>query len=287
MLRWLAGQQNGQGVLHGVGVLVLVDEDVGEAGPIVVEHVGVEPEEADRVEQQVVEVHGVGRHHPLLVEVEDIGDPPVEDGRRGGPVLIGPLLSGLGLADLAQDGTGRHLLGVDVQLPGDDLHQPARVGVVVDGEGSLVAQPVAVGPEDAHAGRVEGGHPHPLAPWPDQLGHPRAHLVGGLVGEGDGQDLPGFGVAGGDEVGDAPGQHPGLARSGAGHDEQGPTPVDHRLPLRVGQPLQQGVRPGRAPRPGVVTGEVAAGPSPSGPGGESALPSDEVIPTRWCRGAWT
>ena len=158
----LAGQQHGQRVLHGVGVLVLVDEDVGEPGPVVLEDVGVLAEEPHRVEQEVVEVHGVGRHHPLLVEVEDVGHPAVEDGQPPpARYSLGPLLARLGLADLAEDRPGRQLLGVDVQLPADDLDQPAGVGVVVDGEGALVAQAVAVGPEDAHAGRVEGRHPHP------------------------------------------------------------------------------------------------------------------------------
>ena len=36
-----AGQQGGQGVLDGVGVLVLVDQDVTEALPVVLEHIGV------------------------------------------------------------------------------------------------------------------------------------------------------------------------------------------------------------------------------------------------------
>ena len=87
------GQQHGQRVLHPVGVLVLVDQDVGEPRPVVLEHVGVLPEEPHRVEQEVVEVHGVGRHHPLLVLVEHVGDPPVEDGDGGGPVLLGSELS--------------------------------------------------------------------------------------------------------------------------------------------------------------------------------------------------
>ncbi len=166
------GQQDGQRVLHPVGVLVLVDQDVGEAGPVVLEHVAVLPEEPHGVEQQVVEVHGVGRHHPLLVLVEHVGDPPVEDGGGGGPVLLGTELCGLGLADLALDGAGRQLFGVDVHLPADDLDEPTGVGIVIDGEGALVAEAVPVGPEDADAGRVEGRHPHARRPGADQLGHP-------------------------------------------------------------------------------------------------------------------
>ena len=235
----LAGQQDGQSVLDGVGVLELVHEDVGEALPVELQDVGVLPEQPDGVEQQVVEVHGVGRHHPPLVLVVDVGDPTVEDGHRRSPVFGRPLLVRLCLADLAQDGAGGQLLRVDVQLAADDLHQPPRIGVVVDGEGSLVAQAVAVGPQDADTGGVEGGHPHPAATGTDQGGHPLAHLVGCLVGEGDGQDLPRRRVAHGDEVGDPPGEDPGLPRSGPGHDQQRGPAVGDRVPLGTGQPLEQ------------------------------------------------
>ena len=47
-----------------------------------------------------------------------------------------------------------------------------------------------------------------------------AHLAGGLVGEGHGQDAVGGNAAHADQVGDAVGEHPGLAASGAGQHEQ-------------------------------------------------------------------
>ena len=68
-------------------------------------------------------------------------------------------------------------------------------------------------------------------PRAHQRDHPLAHLGGGLVGERDGQHLPDADVAGGQQVGDPTGQHRGLARSGAGHDEQRRALVQHRLAL--------------------------------------------------------
>ena len=50
----------------------------------------------------------------------------------------------------------------------------------------------------------------------------------------------GGGVAGRQQVGDAPGQHPGLARAGAGHDQQRAAPVLDRRPLGQGQVVDQG-----------------------------------------------
>ena len=85
-----AGEQQDDLVLGLVGVLVLVDEDVLEAPPIVIEDVGVLAEQPHGVDQQVVEVHRAGLEQPGLVlgvhvrvlAVEDVGRPI--GGRRPG-----------------------------------------------------------------------------------------------------------------------------------------------------------------------------------------------------------
>ena len=75
---------------------------------------------------------------------------------------------------------------------------------------------------DTHMTRARG---------PTSCDHPLAHLGGGLVGEGDGQDLPDADVAGGQQVGDAAGEHGRLARAGARHDQQRRALVQHGLAL--------------------------------------------------------
>ena len=164
----------------------------------------------------------------------------------------------LGLADHCSHRTWREALRVEPHLGHDHLDEPAGVGVVVHGERGPVAQPVGVAAQDAQARGVEGRDPHLVGARPDQLGDAAAHLVGRLVGERDGQDPPGRRVAGGQQMADAPGQHPGLARTGAGHHQQGTPAVHHCRPLRKGQPLEQrgrGRAPARARRgPGVDVG---------------------------------
>ena len=59
----------------------------------------------------------------------------------------------------------------------------------------------------------------------------RAHLFGGLVGEGDGEHLVRLGVAVADEVRDAAGDDARLARSGAGEDQQRPADVQDGFAL--------------------------------------------------------
>ena len=77
-----------------------------------------------------------------------------------------------------------------------------------------------LGAQDPHARRVERGHPHEPGPVADQRGDPLLHLAGRLVGERDRDDLVGTHVAGGKQIGDPVGQHPGLTRPGTGHDQQ-------------------------------------------------------------------
>ena len=72
---------------------------------------------------------------------------------------------------------------------GELLHEPHLVRLVEDAEVFLVAEQRGVLPEDPNAERVERGEGDLLC----LLGihHPAdalAHLLGGLVGEGDGKD---------------------------------------------------------------------------------------------------
>ena len=105
----------------------------------------------------------------------------------------------------------------------------------------------------------------------DEADQALAHLVGGLVGEGDGEDLPRGGVAGGDEMGDAVGEHPRLARPRPRHHQQRGAPVDDGAALGAVQALEQlvGLRGGRRSSAAVAAPAVAPPPAPVGspPGG--------------------
>ena len=137
---------------------------------------------------------------------------------------------GLGRADDTEHGPGREALLVDAEVVEDMLDEPAAVAVVVDREAVPVADPVGVAAQHPHAGGVEGRHPHPPGVGTDELDDAPAHLVGRLVGEGDGEYPPRL-HARDDEAGDAPGQDPGLARTGPGDDDERTALVQHGLPL--------------------------------------------------------
>ena len=112
----------------------------------------------------------------------------------------------------------------------DQVHQVGRVLAVVDREGGVetdllgdIAQKPRADPvERAGPGHGVGQHRGLVAhdPSADAL-HPAGHLAGGPAREGHQQDAPGIGAID-DQVGDAVRQRVGLARPGAGDDQQRP-----------------------------------------------------------------
>ena len=241
-----AGEEKHQLVLGPVGVLVFVHQDVAKAALVVVEHVGAGLQQVDCHQEEVVEVHGVGRQQTLLVIAVHLGDPALHDG--AGPAGVGLEVDQLvfGRRDQGVDGPGRKLLGVQVEVPNDIPGEAHGVGLVVDGEVALVAQAAGVTAENAYAGGVERRHPHAPGHRAYQDLDPFPHLLGRLVGEGDGQDLEGGHALLGDQPRDAVRKDPGLARTGAGHDEQRAARMGDRLSLDRVEAVEQGGPSGRA-----------------------------------------
>ena len=218
-------------VLDVVGVLVLVHADLHEAVLVLLEHIGVVPQQAVRVDEQVIEVHGVGTLETNLQLAVDAGSS--RERRRVGQALelVGQHEGVLGAGDLGADAVERELLGLNLEVAHDLLHKALGVVVIIDGEVGAKSQLVGVLAQDAHAHGVEGAHPHATGAAGEQGVQALAHLGGGLVGEGDGEHLPGAHALVGDHVGDAVGEHARLARAGAGEHEQGSARALGRLTL--------------------------------------------------------
>ena len=257
----LAGQQLEPAVLGVVGVLVLVDQDEAEGGRVAVADLLEELEQVDRADEQVVEVHRVHAVQLALVVLVDVRDGLLEVGADELAVVVGGAQLVLGVGDLRLHRARGEALDVDVEVVEALLDQPPLVRRVVDRELARVAEPVGVGAQHPGAGGVEGHHPHRARGAADQQLDALAHLLRGLVGERDREDLVGAGLARAQQVGDPVGEHAGLARAGAGQDQQRPLTVDDRLALGLVEALEElvGRRGGRhgnhdIPRPGGSAG---------------------------------
>ena len=215
----VGGEEQGDLVLRHVRVLVLVDQDVLEPALVLLQDLGVLAEQLDDLHQQVVEVHRPGRLQARLVLDVDLAVLALERvGGLGHRLLRADQLV-LPQADPVVNASWREPLRVEAQVTDDVAGEALGVGGVVDAEVARVAERLGLGPQDAHAGGVERAHPHRLDDRPDQRLDAVAHLLGGLVGERDRQDRRRRRAVV-DEVGDAVGEHPGLARAGAGDHQQ-------------------------------------------------------------------
>ena len=126
--------------------------------------------------------------------------------------------------------------------------QDPDVGRQAEIQGVFPDEPVSEGVKGRDRGvRVAVGH---------ELVDPSLHLRGGLVGEGQGQDLRGPGSSSRDEPGDPPGHDLGLAGARAGHDQQRTVAMGDGANLIGVEPAQQAIesrRRRRRGRAGTVT----------------------------------
>ena len=184
-----AGQVLGDQVLRVVGVLVLVHEHVQEPAAEPLARLGDLAEQADHEDEQVVEIGGVGAAEQPLVALEDLADGEGLLRRAGLLEFLGSPEPVLGGADHARGVRGREERAVELKLGHRALDGRDRVGAVVDGEGAAQADAVGVDAQHPGAEGVERGDP-------DARRHaerldPLAHFAGGLVGEGDREDVVG------------------------------------------------------------------------------------------------
>ena len=208
-------------VLRAVRVLVFVDVEVAPLLLVLGEHVGRLVEQADGLEQQVVEIERLGLAQSLLVARREPGDRALAVVRGVLREEAGVQHLVLGPADGAEDRARPELAGQrHVLLAQDLLHQRLLVVRVVDDEPSVDADRLAVRAEDPGAQRVERAGLDVAAALTDEADDPFAQFRRGPVGEGDGEDPPRRHAVDPDEIGDPVGQDAGLARPGAGQDEQ-------------------------------------------------------------------
>ncbi len=229
-----------QALLQGVDVLELVDEQMPEAPALAGGELGVGLEVASAESQQVVEVDHALTALLLLELLEDAGHHRGLDRRSpaclGRSPHIGARLdqSGLGPFDLAhhveRGGAAGELRG---QEAGDEpdlaIEQRGRADVSVGPAGAQLG--VGDGVERA------GGEVVAQA----KIAEPMGELAGGFAGEGEGQHVAGIEVVRGGSPGDAPGEHPRLARPRARKDAQRAGGTGDRTSLGVVQSREQPV----------------------------------------------
>ena len=194
--------------------------------------------------KQVVEVHRTVALAALAVDIVDIAELgdlrlPVFGGiDRVGEVGAGRHQAVLGVGDTRGDEVGLVFLVGKVQFADDGLDEVLAVRGLVDRKRLGETDLFGILAQDARKDRVERTHADiAAAVIGDHLCDALAHLLGGLVGEGERQNVEGRHALL-DHIGDARGQHARFARTGAGDDERRGVVIDHGIALCGVQALQ-------------------------------------------------
>ncbi|GBC79706.1 hypothetical protein HRbin09_00930 [bacterium HR09] len=179
------GQVPEQLHLHGVGVLKLVHQEVGEALAQALSQARILGQELYRQHQHVVKVHRSCGLQALLVALHHRGHQLRGRNRRGRPVL--PAGNG------RPGRPGGKLSGGDPQLLEHLLHQAPLLVLIGNGKTRGKPHLFRVLAQKRQGKAVEGAHKPTPQGTVQQLFHPLGHFPGCFVGEGHGQNVVGLG----------------------------------------------------------------------------------------------
>jgi hypothetical protein len=188
-----------------------------------------------RLEQQIVEVHGVAvEQHRLIALVGALDDLF--------PILAGRILGRqdhfvLGGRDAAEHLPRDKFLGVDVQFRQRLIHGGELIVGIENGVILGIGGVFALAAEHARADAVKRADLQAAQPRAKQALHAKAHFFGGLVGEGHGHDGGSRHAHFLNQIGDAIGEHAGLAAARPGQHQHWPCARSDRFALPVVQTI--------------------------------------------------
>ncbi len=276
----LAAEQLDQAVLGLVDVLVLVHQAIAKPFLVTGEKIGMGFEQSNRVEQEVVEIHGVVLAELGLVKGVHLGRLLHEKAARLLSVRLDVDQLVLRGADEGMHRPGTHFLLVPFEVPKGFLDEGQLVVGVVNRETGFITEFFRVGLEEAQAKRVEGADEQVAARrGPHQAEDAVLHRAGRLVGEGDPQEVEGRDLVFLEQAAHAVRDDAGFSGARARENQGGAVAMQDGLPLFLVQFIiatAHGTNPGRmgttpqircGSRPLKMTGSVGgetAGKNPRG-----------------------
>ena len=176
-----------------VGILIFVHQNIAEFFLIIMADGFILLKQLDRNIDDVVKIQGVVFFQLGLIPFICPGNVLGTDvtGVFGGPKHF---IRGDHAVLLPADGPKNILwregLFIHVQILQDSLHHPFGIRGIINREAAGVAHGFNIPPKNAAAGGVKGHCPDILGGGPQQRSQPILDLVGGFVGEGNGDDAP-------------------------------------------------------------------------------------------------
>ena len=179
-------------------------------------------EKLHRQAENVVEIDGVVLRQGVLIIADDLQREIRQHAGLG--VACEPLFKikpgVLEMGNVPENGAWLQHVAVDVALAQDALDDRELVGGVINHKIRREIGVFHLKAQDLQAGGVERPRPDARAFFADHFDDAVAHFAGGLVGEGDGEDVKRRDAAFLDQVRDAVHEHVRFAAPGAGQDQQ-------------------------------------------------------------------
>ena len=230
--------------LNVIGILILIHQDIIEAGGIFVANILMFPEKLIGKRQQIIEIHGISLLAALHVSHENLTHLRhlrtlvlLEDSRI---TLIGSSTHQVVLRhrNLGMNGSRLILLVIQSHLLHNRLDQRARVTFVIDGKVVVEADMLSLRSQDSGEDAVEGTHIEMLGEIiSHQFSDTFLHLPCRLVGKGERHDTPGFHALA-QEISYLISKHTRFTRTCTGYHQRRSVNIFYRSTLRFVQVVQ-------------------------------------------------
>ena len=230
--------------LNVIGILILIHQDIIEAGGIFVANILMFPEELIGKCQQIIEIHGIGLLAALHVSHENLTNLRhlrtlvlLEDSRiavisRSTHQVV------LRHRNLGMNGSRLILLIIQPHLLHYRLDQRARVTFVINGKVVVEADMLSLRSQDSEEDAVEGTHIEMLGEViSHQFSDTFLHLSCRLVGKGERHDAPGFHALA-QEISYLISKHTRFTRTCTGYHQRRSVNIFYRSTLRFVQVVQ-------------------------------------------------
>ena len=230
--------------LNVIGILILIHQNIIEAGGIFVANILMLPEELIGKHQQIIEIHGIGLLAALHVSHENLTNLRhlrtlvlLEDSRIA---LISRSTHQVVLRhrNLGMNGSRLILLIIQPHLLHYRLDQRARVTFVINGKVVVEADMLGLRSQDSGEDAVEGTHIEMLGEIiSHQFSDTFLHLPSRLVGKGERHDAPGFHALA-QEISYFISKHTRFTRTCTGYHQRRSVNIFYRSTLRFVQVVQ-------------------------------------------------
>jgi len=218
--------------LCGIGILVFIHHNITKSFLIIFQYIATVLEKFYSFYNQIVEIQCVISSQGTLVFSVDLGYfflVKICSCIHEHLIWCDQFI--LGMGNLCQKRAFFVFLGIDIQFAADFFHKGLLVIGIVNGKISIITQAVYVPSQNANTGGMKGGYPDAASHLSCDLVYSFSHLLGCLIGKGNGQYVPWIYVFLCDQIGDPVGQYSGLAGTCPCQNKKRPICVKDSLSL--------------------------------------------------------